>query len=102
MHPGEVAAVMQMCEPMLCELSKDFMKRHPDISSADAQAELALYCVIGKVTTIPLENENGAVKAVLDVMSTHVKSPDLQAVSAHNLLKHARRKKVKKQRSQAS
>ena len=47
-----------MCKPRLCHYSLDFLRRHSDITSADAQAELALLCVIGKIITIGLENAN--------------------------------------------
>ena len=82
------------CEKMMDKYSLSYVRRFGhNLLHTDGIAELVLVILMGKITTSALENTNAAIKYLLDVLSTHVKTP-LMATLAEVLLlrkqKHAK------------
>ena len=83
------------CEKMMDTYSLSYVKRFGhNLLHPDGVAELVLVILMGKITTSALENTNAAIKHLLDVLSTHVKTPLMATLAEVVFLRKAKARNV--------
>jgi hypothetical protein len=94
-EPELKEVILASCESSRGDHLASLIRTYPNITSFDAQLELAIVVMNSALTTVPLENGNARICRQLKNRSNQSKKPDLATICADELLTLVRRREFR-------